>query len=108
MSATQVVVVAVAFGVGYLAVGWLLKDRGGQAAGPGAEAPSKASWYGILGVDSEASVEEIRSAYREQMDKYRPDKVAGLGPEFADIAARKSKEIEAAFRQAQWLRGFSA
>ena len=47
-------------------------------------------YYKILGVDSNASDDEIRKAYRKLSRKYHPD-IAG--PEFED----KFKEVNAAY-----------
>ncbi|CAM2139633.1 Heat shock protein DnaJ domain protein [Pararobbsia alpina] len=41
--------------------------------------------------------DELRTAYRQRMSQYHPDKVASLGPEFRELAEQKSKEINGAF-----------
>jgi DnaJ-domain-containing protein 1 len=39
------------------------------------------------------------AAYRRMVQMYHPDKVSGLAPEYAEIAERKMKEINAAYAQ---------
>jgi hypothetical protein len=51
----------------------------------------------VLGVTLTASREDIRAAFREQMKKYHPDRVAHLGDEFREIADQKSKAINKAY-----------
>lgn len=46
----------------------------------------------ILGVPPNASKNEIVAAYRKMAQMYHPDKVAGLGPEFKELAERRMKE----------------
>lgn len=58
--------------------------------------------YKILGVNPDASDEEIKQAYRELVRKYHPDKYAGT--DLADMANEKMKEINAAYEEIQQLR----
>lgn len=53
--------------------------------------------YRILGVEENASPDEIRQAYLKLANKYHPDKVDHLGDEFRDLAHRRFKEIQAAY-----------
>ena len=53
--------------------------------------------YEVLGVSQGASREEIRSAYRELIARYHPDKVAHLGQEFEAIAREKTLAINRAY-----------
>jgi DnaJ domain/Protein of unknown function (DUF1232) len=53
--------------------------------------------YAVLGLDRSASGEEVRRAYLQLAAKYHPDKVSHLGEEFRDLAAKRFKEIKAAF-----------
>jgi DnaJ like chaperone protein len=58
------------------------------------------TWYKVLEVDSSASLEEIRTAYKRKISQYHPDKVSSLGPEFTLIAEKKSKKINSAYEEA--------
>ena len=55
--------------------------------------------YEILNVAPDASLEEIAAAYRRLAQQYHPDKVAGLAPEFRDLAESKMRLINAAYEQ---------
>lgn len=71
----------------------------------GAEEDPPRPWWEILEVSPNASVDAIRRAYRLQVSKYHPDKVAHLAEEFKFIAERRAKEINAAYRDAMRVRG---
>ena|SRR6266576_1432691 len=53
--------------------------------------------YEVLGVSLGASREEIRSAYRDLIARYHPDKVSHLGQEFEAIAREKTLTINRAY-----------
>ena len=57
-----------------------------------------------MNVDKDASSEEIKSAFRKEISKYHPDRVEGLGIEFAD---RKAKEVNRAYTLAKEQRRFN-
>jgi DnaJ-class molecular chaperone len=61
--------------------------------GPGQRPPCE-----VLGVREGASREEIAEAFRQLAQLYHPDKVAALAPEFQELADRRMKEINAAYR----------
>lgn len=61
--------------------------------------PHPKAWYDILEVKSNASPDQIRTAYRRKMALYHPDKVASLAPEFSIIAERMTKEINEAYER---------
>lgn len=50
-----------------------------------------------LGVDSNATEADIAAAYRRLAQMYHPDKVAGLAPEFQNLAETRMREINSAF-----------
>jgi len=62
------------------------------------ETPSEPSdpWT-VLGVGRGASPEEITRAYRDQIKRYHPDRVAGLGQELQEVAHRRTIEIQRAY-----------
>lgn len=53
--------------------------------------------YDILGVNSDASLEDIRRAYRLKMKDFHPDKYVNSPKEFQDLAHRKSIEIRESY-----------
>ncbi len=55
--------------------------------------------YAVLGVEPGASMEEVTRAYREQMKRYHPDRVADLGEELQQVAHRRSIEIQQAYAE---------
>jgi len=52
----------------------------------------------ILGVKGNSDQLTIRKAYKEKMSQYHPDKVSQLGVEIRELADRKSKQINKAYR----------
>lgn len=57
--------------------------------------------YEILQVDRNATRDELASAYRKIAKMYHPDRIAGLAPEYREIAEQKMKLINAAYRSAK-------
>jgi hypothetical protein len=55
--------------------------------------------YNVLGVDQNATPEEIKIAYRRLAGQYHPDKVSHLGEEFRTLAEQKFKKIQEAYQQ---------
>lgn len=51
----------------------------------------------ILGLKKQASDDEVRLAYRNQIKKYHPDRVADLADEFKVIAESKTKMLNLAY-----------
>lgn len=54
--------------------------------------------FRILGVEGSPGQLQIRKAYKEKMSQYHPDKVSQLGVEIRELADRKSKQINKAYR----------
>ncbi|TCV84082.1 J domain-containing protein [Sulfurirhabdus autotrophica] len=63
-----------------------------------------ANWFKILEIAESASSEQIRVAYKQKISQYHPDKVSQMGSEIRDLAAYKSREINAAHDYALKLR----
>lgn len=55
-------------------------------------------YFKVLGIDNEVLSVEIKKAYKKRMSEYHPDKVTNLGDEIRQVAERKSKELNEAYR----------
>ena len=55
--------------------------------------------YQILGIERNATPEEVKQAFRQLANKYHPDKVAYLGDEFKKLAERRFKDIQKAYQE---------
>jgi hypothetical protein len=79
----------------------LSRNRTGHTAAPPLPLPSdigpRANALKALGLSGSPSAEELSAAYRHLARMYHPDKVAGLAPEFQELAERRMKEINAAY-----------
>ena len=58
--------------------------------------------YKVLGVNPNATDDEIKQAYRELARKYHPDKYRDS--DLADLASEKMKEVNAAYDEIQNMR----
>ena len=76
-------------------------ERSRTSAADTEDATENAAWdpHAVLGVMRGASAEEIARAYREQMKRYHPDRVAHLGEELRQLAHRKALEIQRAYAE---------
>lgn len=63
--------------------------------------------YRILGLNLDASIEDIKTAYKQKMKDYHPDRVANLGEEIRELAAKKTTEINKAYEIIKKSKGFS-
>jgi len=66
-----------------------------------------ANAYIILGLEPNATVPEIKKAYREMAMKYHPDKVIHLGEDFQKAANERFQKINEAYEIIQKEKGFS-
>jgi DnaJ-domain-containing protein 1 len=57
------------------------------------------SWWEVLGISHDSSLDEAKAAYYSKVKQYHPDKVVGLGEEFRQLAERKTQELNAAFHE---------
>ena len=64
--------------------------------------------YTILDITTNASIEEIKKAYRRKMNENHPDKMIakGLPKEMIELATEKTQQIKAAYEQIKNIRGF--
>lgn len=74
--------------------------RGRTGAAQWAAAPDEAaSAFEVLGVDADASDDEVKKAYRRLMNRHHPDKLAGTDATEEDLARARdrTREIRAAY-----------
>ena len=83
-----------------------VRYRGGSA--PRQDGMSLADAHRALGVETAASDEEVKTAYRRLMNRHHPDKLVsrGLPASMAGIAEQKTQEIRAAYDRIKAHRGF--
>lgn len=96
--------IALAAAAGFFGVRHLIESVQERATGPadqpGAMGAVDADWHLVLGVVEQASLEDIRLAYQRKISQYHPDKLAGLGPEFSEIAEAKTMALNRAYQAA--------
>jgi DnaJ-domain-containing protein 1 len=62
------------------------------------------AWWDVLGVKPQASLEEVKAAYRTRIKQYHPDRVAGLGEEIIQLAKDRSRRLNEAYEAAKAAR----
>ncbi len=65
------------------------------------------SAYTVLEISPDASIDEIKKAYRKMAVKYHPDKVSHLGEDVQRQAKEKFQQLNAAYEQIKKERGFN-
>jgi len=61
--------------------------------------PETDSLYKILEIESTASDEELKTAFRRMAKKYHPDKVSHLGDDFRKTAGEKFRKVNDAYEK---------
>ncbi|MFA7115802.1 MAG: DnaJ domain-containing protein [Bacteroidales bacterium] len=61
--------------------------------------------YNVLGINSDATDQEVKRAYRKMAMKHHPDKVASLGEDVRKSAEEKFKAISTAYNTIKKIRG---
>ena len=79
-----------------------------QREGVQAAAQFQADWWIVLGVAPSASKDEIARNYRHRIKQYHPDRIAGLAPEFLQLAEDRTKALNEAYANAARARWLSA
>ena len=116
MSTTEILVIAFGLFLGYWIVSKLFtsKSSGNQKnnentskdrSAAGRQQENSPEWFEVLKVSRDASIEEIRAAYKSLIRQYHPDRVEPLGEELKILAEEKSKEINAAYEAGLRARG---
>ncbi len=101
--AERVIIEGIAKDLGYTTVQFnaLLSRLSGQAHFQYEESSTEKlkAAYELLGIKKSASDDELKKAYRKQMNQHHPDKLVakGLPEEMIDIATEKTQEIKAAY-----------
>jgi DnaJ-domain-containing protein 1 len=66
--------------------------------------PFQRDWWAILGVAPSASKQDIVRNYRRRIKQYHPDRVAGLAPDFLQLAEEQTKALNEAYANAMRCR----
>ncbi len=56
------------------------------------------NYYELLSIAPDSGADDIKRAFRREIARYHPDKVAHLGPEFLQIAEGRAAELTEAYR----------
>ena len=107
MDSSDILIIAGCGLVGFGAVHMFLRKPQAPMPPPAppAQPPAEPHWTRVLELPADASVEQIREAYRRLISQYHPDKVASLGRELQELAESKSKDIALAYQAALMERG---
>lgn len=84
----------------------IVRGVGGSVQPSAAETLAEA--YRVLGVSTEASNDEVKTAYRRLMNQHHPDKLVarGLPQSMIGVAEQKTHEVRAAYEKIKTQRGF--
>lgn len=96
-------ILGVALALGYGMVRFLLvsmQDRSTGIPQPEGHSANLPAWHEVLGVQPDATFEEIKAAYAHKLAQYQIEAVSDLGPEFITLAGKKKDETQRAYEQA--------
>lgn len=68
--------------------------------------PGTSNAYKILEVEKNASVGEIKKAYRQMVKKYHPDKLSGMDEAYVKGAQEKFNKVQEAYEEIRKEKGF--
>ena len=57
-------------------------------------------WWQVLEISEQSTADDVKAAYYAKVKQFHPDTVMGLAKEFQELAERKTKEINEAYRLA--------
>ncbi|WP_444997203.1 co-chaperone DjlA [Aliikangiella sp. IMCC44359] len=82
-------------------------QSGASGGSAQANAPSIEQAYKVLGIDTSATEQEIKRAYRKLMSQHHPDKLVakGMPEEMVKMATEKSQEIQSAYEMIKKQKG---
>lgn len=103
MDLTGPLLLAGGVALGYWLISAFLASRAARRVPPGPvldEVPADAPWYVVLGVSEGASREQIVAAWRRQIRRCHPDKVATLDADTRRRAEARASRINAAYSRA--------
>jgi DnaJ-domain-containing protein 1 len=87
--------VAIGFPIGHLLTGQRIREPNtGHSTSSGG---SRAEALRVLGLDANATPEEIKRAYREMTKKFHPDVHAGSSRDVQELAEEKMRQVNAAY-----------
>lgn len=61
---------------------------------------------GMLGLESGATIDQIKTAYKQRIKEYHPDRVETLGDEIKELAKKKTRDINSAYNFLKKTKGF--
>ena len=62
--------------------------------------------FAVLNINQNAQVEEIKSAYKNKIKEYHPDRLENFGDELKELARKKTQDINEAYSIIRNSRGF--
>ncbi|MFC2131461.1 DnaJ family molecular chaperone [Bacteroidota bacterium] len=62
--------------------------------------------YGILKIEKNAGIDEIKSGYKKRIKEYHPDRLENFGDEIKELARIKTREINMAYSMIKNEKGF--